>query len=77
MIQIFKRWYHGKPVIEHFDDLNADSTSTGCYVFPLVYTEYHWTAQAARHLTKFYLRNWQFIVGTAVTIAASVKVVVA
>jgi hypothetical protein len=67
MIQIFNRWYHGKPVTQHFDNLNADST--GCYVFPSVYTEYHWTAQAARHLTDFYLSNWKFIVGVAIAVA--------
>lgn len=72
MVQIFKRWYHGKTDIQHFDDLNADST--GSYVLPFIYTEYHWTAQGARHLTDFYLRNWQFIIGTAVTIGIAMAV---
>lgn len=64
MVQIFKRWYEGKTKIHHFDqDENA-----GIYVFPFVYVERHWTAQAARWLTAFCLRHWQFIIGTIIAI---------
>lgn len=70
MIHIFKRWYEGKTEIQYFDD--QDNEIKGIYVLPLIYTEYHWTAQAARQLTAFYLRNWQFIVGTIISIGVAI-----
>lgn len=70
MIQIFKRWYEGKTEIQYFDELNDDNTGT--YVWPLVYIEYRWTAQAARQLPNFFRRKWEFIIGTLISVCVSI-----
>lgn len=63
MIAFLKRWYHGKTDIQHFDELNQEP---GIFVFPMVYVEYHWSAQLARKLHNFYLHNWEFIWGNII-----------
>ena len=32
------------------------------------YTERHWTSEKAHKLWEFYLRNWQWIIGTIIAI---------
>ena len=72
MIQIFNRWYEGKTEIHYFDD--QDNENTDGYVLPLVSTEYHWTAQAARQLTDFWMRHWQFLIATIISIIVAIAV---
>jgi hypothetical protein len=37
-----------------------------------VYTERHWTSDAAHALADFYLRHWQWLWGTAIAIALGI-----
>ncbi len=66
MINIFTRWFNGKTQIEEFEN----DPNSSVWISPRIYTEYHWTAKVARVLTGFYLRNWQWVWGTAIALLA-------
>ena len=70
MLQIFNRWYEGRTEIHYFDDLNNKNADS--YVFPLVYTKLHWTAHVARQLTDFWMRHWQFLITTIISIVVEI-----
>ena len=68
MIDFLKNWYNGKTEIQHFDELNQESS--GIYLLPSISTEYHWTARATRMLVNFVIRHFQFILTTVIALAA-------
>ena len=65
MFRSIKRWYAGEDKFHEFEN----DPSSGAHIFPLLYTEIHWTAKFVRIIVKFYLRNWQWLWGTTITIA--------
>jgi hypothetical protein len=65
MIEKVRRWYSGNSVVETFEN---DPSST-IFIAPMVYTDYHWTAKLARALVGFYLRHWQWVWSTVLTLA--------
>jgi hypothetical protein len=56
-------WYQGKYVPPK-NDPSSD------LVFTIGDYERHWTATAARTLSAFWFKDWKWIIGAAVTIAA-------
>lgn len=69
MFAKIKAWYEGK-----FTPYESDPNSR---IFILGWDyERHWTAKTARVLVEFYLREWKWIIGTAIaTVAVVFKVV--
>lgn len=67
MIQHVKEWYNGEVKIYEFDN---DSDDGSLYVMPMIYTEYHWTAKAARNVVTFYIQHWQWIWSTLIAFLA-------
>ena len=64
MFSCIKRWYHGDTKIHEFEN---DPQST-IVIFPMIYTEYHWTAKFARTIVRFYLRHWQWVWSTIIAV---------
>jgi hypothetical protein len=62
MIRAIKRWYEGEA------KMTKGYNGPGIVMIPAPYTEYHWTARAARSLVSFYLRHWQWIGGSAIAL---------
>jgi len=60
-----KHWYQREVKMITFED-DPDGM---VFIAPLVYTKYHWTAKIARGFVGFYLRHWQWLLGTAIAIA--------
>lgn len=58
-----QRWYNGESKIQEFE--NDDPS---IIIIPFIYTEYHWSAKIARTIVGFYLRNWQWIWSTIMTV---------
>lgn len=65
MLRKVRHWYEGTSKTEEFDN---DPNSM--YVIgPRFYTEYHWTARVARAVVSFYLKHWQWVWSTVLTLA--------
>ena len=64
MIKYLHKWYNGKDVRVN---PNESEEWGGIGLIHETYKEYHWSAKAARSLVTFYLMNWQWIFGTAIT----------
>lgn len=57
-----KKWYNGETKSTGFEEGN------GYVVFPIWFTEYHWTAKALRSSVSFYLKHWQWVWGTVLAV---------
>lgn len=73
MLRAIKRWYNGLTVIHEFE---KDSQSS-VVIFPMVYTEYHWSAKIARAVVGFYSQNWQWLWVIGIAIASLYVAVIA
>lgn len=67
MIQYIKTWYNGEVKTLEFDN---DCDDGSLHIMPMIYTEYHWTAKAARKVVHFYSQHWQWIWSTFIAIVA-------
>jgi hypothetical protein len=56
------RWYEGKLVPTE----NQPKSTT----LRILHYERHWTAEVARVLVKFYLNNWQWVIGTVIGVVS-------
>lgn len=73
MLRAIKRWYDGRTVIQEFEN----DPQSSAVIFPMVYTEYHWSAKIARAVVGFYSRNWQWLWGAGIAIASLYVAVIA
>ena len=56
------KWYHGRWT-QPYNPPNGLVIIGGHF-------EYHWTARIARAVVSFYLKNWQWVWGTVIALAA-------
>ena len=62
-----RSWYDGRP-ISHDDPPRSSVVLIG-----FAYRR-HWTAAVARSLVSFWLRHWQWIIGTVIAVAGLLAV---
>jgi hypothetical protein len=60
---IIGRWYEGKLVPVEREPNSRSAVR-------LLHYERHWTARVARVLVKFYLKNWQWLIGTIIAVVS-------